>query len=57
MDGDDVSTGATKTVVVAVAPKDVERKSSGITGTNLGNFASVSGKYITFTVGGDSYYL
>ena len=56
-DGDDVSTGATKMVTVSIEPTNVERKSSGITGTNLGNFSSGSGKYITFSVGGDKYYL
>ena len=56
-DGDDVSTGATKSVTVSIEPKSVERKSSGISGTSLGDVSSGSGSYVTFTVGGSKYYL
>lgn len=55
--GDDVSTGATKSVTVSIEPKSVERKSSGISGTSLGDVSSGSGSYVTFTVGGSKYYL
>ena len=50
--GDDVETGAERTVTVSIQPSNVERKSTGISGTSLGNFSGVSGSYITFRVGG-----
>ena len=55
--GDDVETGAERTVTVSIQPSNVERKSTGISGTSLGNFSGVSGSYITFRVGGYNYYV
>ena len=55
--GDDVETGASETVTVSIQPTNVQRKSSGITGTSLGNFAGESGNYITLSVGGYNYYI